>query len=193
MRIVFTGMTSPPRRICNSPYSPGKLGDADAAARANRGSAAGRTRRNEADSLRALHGLALVLAASGRLAEAELYFAEALRGFREMSSSSGGGAVAAASPELLAAMRNFASLLTDLGKLKEAEAAANESLTVHRRELGDKAKDTLAAVYGMAKLRKKQGALLVFLGQMWVRPPLRSRRRRPPQGRIVFDAETHAA
>ncbi|MBD8527908.1 tetratricopeptide repeat protein [Pseudomarimonas arenosa] len=101
------------------------------------------------DTLNSLANLASLLAAQGKLEEAEALHRKALEQSRQLLGEE--------SPDTLTSINNLAVLLQDLGKLDEAEALYREGLEKSQRVLGRDDPDTLISLNNLAVLLHDRG------------------------------------
>ena len=102
-------------------------------------------------TLTSIHNMCGLLAAQGKLAEAEPFFREALEKRRRVLGEE--------HPDTLKSINNMGVLLQDQGKLTEAEPFFRDALEKRRRVLGGEHPDTLIAISNMGFLLQAQGKL----------------------------------
>ena len=100
-------------------------------------------------TLTAISNMGVLLAARGKLAEAEPYFRESLASHRRVLGDD--------HPDTLGAIDSMSGMLLQQGKLAEAEPYSREVLERRRRVLGDDHPDTLQSITMMSKLLRAQG------------------------------------
>lgn len=103
------------------------------------------------DSLSSMADLASLLAAQGKLEQAETLHRQALAKSREILGEQ--------HTDTLTSINNLAVLLQDLGKLDEAETLYREGLSKSREVLGHDDPDTLISLNNLAVLLQDRGQL----------------------------------
>jgi serine/threonine protein kinase/tetratricopeptide (TPR) repeat protein len=103
------------------------------------------------DTLSSISLMGFVLQAQGKLAEAGVYFGEALERSRRVLGKD--------NPLTLNSINSMGLLLHEQGKLDEAESHYREALEGRRRTLGEEHPETLSSINNMGFLRQAQGRL----------------------------------
>jgi non-specific serine/threonine protein kinase/serine/threonine-protein kinase len=100
-------------------------------------------------TLRSINNMGALLLSMGKLAEADLYYREALDGRRRVLGDD--------HPDTLISIHNMGALLQSMGKLAEAEPYSREALEGFRRVLGDDHSRTLRSINNMGALLNAMG------------------------------------
>jgi len=103
------------------------------------------------DQASILNGLAVLLQAQGKLAEAEPLYRRALAIHEKV--------LGAEHPDTASSLNNLANLLQDQGKLAEAEPLHRRALAIHEKALGAEHPNTATTLNNLASLLKDQGKL----------------------------------
>lgn len=106
---------------------------------------------------------------SGRVAEAEPLYVEALAARREVLGNR--------HPDTLLVIHNLALLLSDAGRFAEAEPLVIEALTTRRETLGDRHPETLRSMNNLANLLCDAGAVRCLSAQAGCRSEFRNEAR----------------